>query len=370
MMCATNKFAALGDTIERLHNEHPMYQVIVVGHSLGGGVAQLLTLLLLEAHSDWRIHCHAYGPACVLSENMAKHPDLQHVITSYVHNQDLVPRLSYGSLQALKLSIKELLSQSSGGMQRLVQYTQSFKAARLLQLQRLSGCTDIAAAASHSGLDYFYLDTMLPGGTTYLVAPAKRVVCCAEVASVRIPPLMLNIDANELATDPAILATAEQTTPRMPRRQKSIVMRSVAVGAEAADGTALDKKAGKRLCMVEVDAAFFSHVSMAESMFTDHLPNHYEAALSRIAECASADAADADVAGELLPQTGEELAAAAAVCTVGSAMAEATITRKGKKPKAASATKKQGFGKLLLSGSLRGSTLATTRLGERELAEL
>ena len=66
------------------------YSLTLVGHSLGAGVAAILTALLLHEHPTAR--CVAYAtPACVdasLAHALAPH------VLSAVHNDDVVPRLS------------------------------------------------------------------------------------------------------------------------------------------------------------------------------------------------------------------------------------------------------------------------------------
>ncbi|KAH3693353.1 hypothetical protein Pelo_19920 [Pelomyxa schiedti] len=58
-----NKFATIDPVLTSVVNAHPTYPVLIVGHSLGGGVAQLFTLLTLSSHPDWKIKCFSFGGA-------------------------------------------------------------------------------------------------------------------------------------------------------------------------------------------------------------------------------------------------------------------------------------------------------------------
>ncbi|PIO64618.1 triacylglycerol lipase, partial [Teladorsagia circumcincta] len=68
------------------------YQLVVCGHSLGAGVASLLTLLLKQEYPD--VRCFAFAPpGCVISENGIREME-QHVM-SIVSGDDVVSRISF-----------------------------------------------------------------------------------------------------------------------------------------------------------------------------------------------------------------------------------------------------------------------------------
>lgn len=96
---------------------HPEYRLVLCGHSLGGGVATVLGLLLAQPHDDDTdspyvtssvssaarhipakrpLHVYAYGPAATLS------PALQlaslGLTTTVINAADIVPALSLGNL--------------------------------------------------------------------------------------------------------------------------------------------------------------------------------------------------------------------------------------------------------------------------------
>ncbi|KAK6745436.1 hypothetical protein RB195_011892 [Necator americanus] len=78
------------------------YQLVVCGHSLGAGVASLLTLLLKQEHPD--VRCFAFAPpGCVISEN-GLHEMEQHVM-GIVAGDDVVSRISFHALHRLRVKV-------------------------------------------------------------------------------------------------------------------------------------------------------------------------------------------------------------------------------------------------------------------------
>ncbi|KAL0084605.1 hypothetical protein F4703DRAFT_1916641 [Phycomyces blakesleeanus] len=105
---------------------YPEYGLVICGHSLGGGVASLLSVLWsqeqaqpsrLAALSSSRptfvtsslfglppgrpIHCYAYGPPCTMSQELSEYCG-QGLVTSVVHGFDIVSSLSLGLLRDFK----------------------------------------------------------------------------------------------------------------------------------------------------------------------------------------------------------------------------------------------------------------------------
>ncbi|KAG0261744.1 hypothetical protein BG011_000708 [Mortierella polycephala] len=142
-------------TIKKALEDYPDYGLVLCGHSLGGGVAALLSLLWSMKSQDFEaylkheegssdeeeeekgqhvnakmrnggtrrfiypeittpfvttsasglpagrpIHCYAYGPPCVMSLPLSKY--CEGLITTVVHQYDLVPTLSLGLLRDFK----------------------------------------------------------------------------------------------------------------------------------------------------------------------------------------------------------------------------------------------------------------------------
>ncbi|KAL4003521.1 Lipase (class 3) family protein [Acanthocheilonema viteae] len=88
--------------LEGLKMRYPDFTLVCCGHSLGAGVATLLTLLLKQSFIP--IQCFAYSPpGCVISENGLK--ETQKFVFSIYIGDDIVPRLSFQTLCKLKYDV-------------------------------------------------------------------------------------------------------------------------------------------------------------------------------------------------------------------------------------------------------------------------
>ncbi|GJQ14309.1 hypothetical protein GpartN1_g6100.t1 [Galdieria partita] len=76
---------------------YPSYRLIITGHSLGAGCAMVLSILLRERNICDNLQCYAFGPPPVLSDSLAE--ACNSFVISFVHNNDIVPRLSIPALR-------------------------------------------------------------------------------------------------------------------------------------------------------------------------------------------------------------------------------------------------------------------------------
>jgi hypothetical protein len=77
------------------------YQIRVVGHSLGGAVAALVTYMLKSIDLD-NIHCFAYGIPSCLDEYTAE--GMKSCVTSVVLHDDFIARVTPASIRYVMLS--------------------------------------------------------------------------------------------------------------------------------------------------------------------------------------------------------------------------------------------------------------------------
>ena len=96
--------------IEEAVAANPGYKIYLVGHSLGGGTAAMLTMMLRESGGIFTdVECVAIAcPACMTLE-LAK--SCAGYVTTVVHGADVIPTISPGSADALR----DVVAQSSWG---------------------------------------------------------------------------------------------------------------------------------------------------------------------------------------------------------------------------------------------------------------
>lgn len=100
--CTTE--AALQDAAKQC----PGWPVLITGHSLGGGVAALLCMLLRErggVEGLGPVHAITVGTAAVMSESLAS--AAEDYVISVVLGSDIIPHLSYASVEKLLVEASE-----------------------------------------------------------------------------------------------------------------------------------------------------------------------------------------------------------------------------------------------------------------------
>ena len=92
--------AALTHAIVMTAEAFPDYDVWIVGHSLGAGVASLYACILKDKFPRMRLKCYGFGCPGVLSLDLAQRCDeaAPGWMNIYINDHDNVPRLSYGSV--------------------------------------------------------------------------------------------------------------------------------------------------------------------------------------------------------------------------------------------------------------------------------
>ncbi|KAI8618022.1 hypothetical protein BC830DRAFT_1110767 [Chytriomyces sp. MP71] len=91
-----------------VQSEYKDYGVVICGHSLGAGVAALLTHLLLtsQATAHLPVHCYAYSPPGCIATPRANKYHFSRFCTSVVLGDDTVPRLNRYSVERLKRAVR------------------------------------------------------------------------------------------------------------------------------------------------------------------------------------------------------------------------------------------------------------------------
>lgn len=116
---AQNLYDVVRPIILNSLKDHPEYSVIFTGHSLGAGVASLISMIWNDEFSMQNMHCYAFAPPSIISIDLASRS--RQFITTLIVNDDIVPRLSQESASEMKILIKHMFSQSQSLPERLFQ---------------------------------------------------------------------------------------------------------------------------------------------------------------------------------------------------------------------------------------------------------
>lgn len=103
------------EVMTRLQELPTEYELVITGHSLGAGVATLLTILLLheKALPDRKIRCLAFAPPPTFYPLSAAKEAVD-CTTAYIHGNDTVPFLSVGHLRRFFKNIAALNKTTKG----------------------------------------------------------------------------------------------------------------------------------------------------------------------------------------------------------------------------------------------------------------
>ncbi|KAL7716923.1 sn-1-specific diacylglycerol lipase [Entamoeba marina] len=168
--------------------------IIITGHSFGGGVATVISLLLKKLCPKWNIFCYAFAPAASLSEELATSEVVKEIVTSVIFNYDIVPSLCLTSCKELIERINNVLTQTNFDVLKFI--------AKLLKGKR----TDEAAREMMNESGIILKDIrvniespqpLLPGGVIYHIKRNEENFSLQEVfshlfSSIRIAPTMIS----------------------------------------------------------------------------------------------------------------------------------------------------------------------------------
>ncbi|CAN1281312.1 Diacylglycerol lipase-alpha [Linum perenne] len=104
MVAAARWIAKLSSPfLRKALDEYPEYKIKVVGHSLGGGTAALLTYILREQKSFSSSTCVTFAPAACMTWDLAESG--KSFITTVINGSDLVPTFSTASIDHLRSEV-------------------------------------------------------------------------------------------------------------------------------------------------------------------------------------------------------------------------------------------------------------------------
>lgn len=104
---AESLYTAILPTLRSALQDHPSYSIALTGHSLGAGVAILLTkVLLMNGFTD--IKCYAIAPCPVFGPMDRVDSDWSDALECFVHAHDLVAKLCLATARNLALEIERI----------------------------------------------------------------------------------------------------------------------------------------------------------------------------------------------------------------------------------------------------------------------
>ena len=113
-----------GPTIMQMLDDNPTYTFVITGHSLGGGVATLLNILLhqnerevIRGHRS--VECFAFASPPTFTPLESVPSDALDACTNYIHERDVVPFLSVDGVRHLFNCISAIENQSYSWSQRM-----------------------------------------------------------------------------------------------------------------------------------------------------------------------------------------------------------------------------------------------------------
>ncbi|KAI4325364.1 hypothetical protein MLD38_030770 [Melastoma candidum] len=83
--------------------EHPDYKIHIMGHSLGGGTAALVTFILREQKELSRATCYTFASAACMTWELAESGN--DFVTSIINGADIVPTFSAASMDDLRAEV-------------------------------------------------------------------------------------------------------------------------------------------------------------------------------------------------------------------------------------------------------------------------
>ena len=163
------------------------FAVVVVGHSLGGGVATVLAVILREEVGMRDVRCVAYAAPPAVSRRLATLA--RDYVSCIVNGDDVIPRTSVGSLKNMGAVLARLRALHSEGDWATTLDRQSFQ--------------DLYATAVTLKVEKAF-DTYLPGRVLCVFPHGERSL--AMEVDAQYPPLRLLALSNRMIADHSLVA--------------------------------------------------------------------------------------------------------------------------------------------------------------------
>ncbi|KAJ3352499.1 hypothetical protein GGF32_003670 [Allomyces javanicus] len=263
-------------------------KLVIVGHSLGGGTASLLTMLLADRQLPYlreiqptlQLKCYAFAPPPACSLNLARR--YAHLIDSFVLNNDVVARLSYGSVVDLRTSLLAAIAQVENHATEIFKLLTKKNWVNNPSVQRkFDAITRARAALAESNIN----PKLYVAGTVYHIRHVSPEDECGGTAPASPDPV------GEAATVPLQFGVADGMGESIPLHERSSTASSPAAAADdwhrgssesstsSAWSSASDRSQARMTIIERSDTEQFAQLAIKAGMFADHMPIAYEKAL-------------------------------------------------------------------------------------------
>ncbi|KAJ3366123.1 hypothetical protein GGF31_008137 [Allomyces arbusculus] len=276
-------------------------KLVIVGHSLGGGTASLLTMLLAdrqlphlrEIQPTLQLKCYAFAPPPSCSLNLARR--YAHLIESFALDNDVVSRLSYGSVVDLRTSLLAAIAQVENHATEILKILTKKNWINKPSVQRMfDAITHARAALAESNINpklyvagtVYHIRHVSPGDECRGMSPAGSDPI-GEAATVS-PQFGSLAEPRSSASDAAADAMGES----IPLHERGSAALSQSASADdrhrgssesstsSAWSSASDRSQAQRVPIIErSDTEQFAQLAIKAGMFADHMPIAYEKAL-------------------------------------------------------------------------------------------
>lgn len=252
--------------------KHQIKKIFIVGHSLGGAAAYVLTMMFLDHLHEFRlpgpqfdIQCYAYGPPPSVSEGLAKNPRYRAHIHIIINENDWVPHLSYGAMldfKAMVFAAAEIVNENRGSFlsfERLASTFQSSEAAaetREAQFKALN-----QARNHHKEVQHLNPKLYLPGKVHHMLCSTSLPEPFSYSKTANTVYKNLEMPHNETSQDSQIKSDSQSPT---------------LLEAQISSPLTQEFLRPPYYYMATVDAEEFIEVRVHGSMLMDHLPTSYD----------------------------------------------------------------------------------------------
>uniref|UniRef100_A0A6B2L1W8 sn-1-specific diacylglycerol lipase n=1 Tax=Arcella intermedia TaxID=1963864 RepID=A0A6B2L1W8_9EUKA len=174
-VCAENKYKDTITALEETVEKYPDYSVVVTGHSLGAGTAGILAYLYKLRHPQWNLQAYLFGCPPIFDIETAVY--CRSFMTSFVNRDDIIPRLTFGSLYDLKAMIRACLDSNPRSSQRMwhvltaggnIPQSMTQKTKEFVEANHL----DFESLKQHKVNEKIFL----PGRAIYLHSPKEKTI--------------------------------------------------------------------------------------------------------------------------------------------------------------------------------------------------